>query len=124
MFYCPNCNYIFDITKNAQKSMEGEKNDNEQVFFNCNNCGNVKAIKSGTLILSKTYGNVTQNYISDNDKVMSNSKILPHTKNYVCANKDCITHKEPIKKDAKFFKPNKSYRVKYICMVCSTIFEL
>lgn len=123
MFYCPNCNYIFDITKNIQKNNEESKNTNNNVYFNCNNCGNVKPIKSGTLILSKTYGDLSQNYIS-NDKVMMNSKILPHTKNYVCANPKCKTHDNPIMKNAKMYKENKSYRVKYICTVCSTIFDL
>lgn len=122
MFYCSNCNYIFDITKNINKS--DDKNIIDQVYFNCNNCGNTKVIKSGTLLLSKTYGNITQNYISENEKVMADSKILPHTKNYVCTNKNCITHKDPSKKDAKMYKVNKTYRIKYICGACNNIFEL
>jgi hypothetical protein len=91
-------------------------------YFNCNNCGNIKKIKPGTLIYTKTSNDVSQSYISSNMMYMNHSTILPHTKNYTCANKSCETHKNPKIKDAKMFKPNNSYAVKYICTVCNTFF--
>lgn len=99
----------YDPTKNA-------------AYFNCNNCGNIKRIKPGTLIYTKTSNEVSQNYISTNMGFMSDSKILPHTKNYICPNKACETHKNQRIKDAKMFKPNNSYGVKYICTICKTFF--
>lgn len=141
MFYCPKCNYIFDISKinsmvnttdnesKSQRSSDDQRSASEgqpggAVIFSCNNCGNVKKIKPETLILSKTYGDVSQKYVADGDKYMADSKILPHTKNYTCPNKNCVTHKDPNKKDAKMYKVNKTYRLKYICMLCKTVFEL
>lgn len=166
MFFCPNCNYTFDITKNTQigkgknennikTTQTSDKVDNilaeaqtitssntenisdilpvqkdEQIsnlnknlaYFSCNNCGNVQPIDPGTCIYTKTSYDVSQNYTSSNMKLMIHSTILPFTKNYNCANKQCLTHKDPSKKKAKMFKPNNTYKVKYICMVCKTIF--
>jgi len=91
-------------------------------YFNCNNCGNIKRIKPGTLIYTKTSNEISQNYISSNMMYMNHSTILPHTKNYTCTNEKCETHKNKSIKDAKMFKPNNSYGIKHICTVCNTIF--
>lgn len=112
-------NYISNKLLNIEFKPQYDKN---MAYFNCDNCGNIKKIKPGTLIYTKTSNEVSQNYISTNMIYMKDSTILPHTKNYTCTNKTCETHKNKSLKDAKMFKPNNSYGNKYICTVCGTIF--
>src|SRR5690606_30576121 len=108
-------NKLLDIELKPHYSQD--KND---MWFTCSNCGNIEKIKPGTCIYTKTSSEVAQNYISNNQIYMDHSTILMHTKNYTCPNKDCETHKNNILKDAKMFKPNNSYKVKYICTICKT----
>lgn len=42
----------------------------------------------------------------------------PNTKKYTCINDECITHAEPIKKNAKFWRNKSSYNTKYMCTLC------
>ena len=51
---------------------------------------------------------------------MRNSDILYHTREYTCPNKECISHKDPVQREAKFFRQNKTYRSIYICCACGT----
>lgn len=113
--------FVSNKLLNTELKPQYDQNKNA-AYFNCNNCGNIKPIKPGTLIYTKTSNDVSQNYISSNLSYMNHSTILMHTKNYTCPNKNCETHKKSILKDAKMFKPNNSYAVKYICTVCETFF--
>ena len=192
MYFCPNCNNIFDITRNPQEEKEKTKvgggskdytviidkilkdeeitpanvinlnlntlikevsykklkikekelvynkiqellptekkliNDlsdskNDKAYFICKNCGFLKPIDEGTLIFSRVSSNISQTYTATDDAsldAMTNSKILPRTRKYICDNSDCISHTDPTKKEACFFRMNNSYQVKYICLAC------
>ena len=53
------------------------------------------------------------------NKKLNNS--LLRTKNYICQNNNCPTHKEPKLKEAIIeYVSHDSYIVKYICTVCNT----
>ena len=60
-----------------------------------------------------------------NDKFLNfkYDPILPKTKKYNCINKDCVTHKDPGKKKAIFYRTNNSYTTKYICLVCDSFWS-
>jgi DNA-directed RNA polymerase subunit M/transcription elongation factor TFIIS len=193
MYFCPNCNNIFDITKNPQeekaktkvggastdyaliiekilknqevlpenvvnlnlntlikevsykklkvkekelvynkmqellpenkkliKEMSDKKND--KAYFICKNCGFLKPINDGTLIFSRVSSDISQTYTSTDKaslKAMANSDILPRTRKYICKNSKCISHKDPTKREACFFRMNNSYKIKYICLACN-----
>jgi hypothetical protein len=176
MYFCPNCNNVFDITKETQRgnqeksqsitsssssseSQEGGKlkyEDSEdqytglianiinnkivtledvkkilntelnpnlnRIYFICNKCGNKKPIKKGTLMFSKVSSDIAQSYSSLDVKEMLNSDILPRTRKYICPNDKCVSHTEPDKREAVFFRMNNTFRVKHICCACETVF--
>ena len=58
-------------------------------------------------------------------KNMIHDKTLPHTRDYVCKNKDCSSHKDPSKRDAVWFRPiATSYSTYYGCTACATIWNI
>lgn len=186
MYFCPNCNNIFDITKNPhkEKQLGGAKDylsvinkiingedissddtkglslddlvkentykklsaeqkelvynkiqqllpidkksieENagtptaDKAYFICKNCGFLKPIEDNTLIYSRVSSDISQSYTSSDISEMINSDILPRTRKYVCTNSKCISHTDPSKKEAVFFRINNSYNVKYICLAC------
>jgi hypothetical protein len=48
---------------------------------------------------------------------------LPHTTNYTCSNKECITHKDKSKKDAVYMLYNDTYVICYVCCACDTVWK-
>ena len=43
-----------------------------------------------------------------------NDFTLPRTKDFICPNKNCISHKNNLDKEAVFYRPYKnSYKIKY-----------
>ncbi len=190
MYFCPNCNNVFDVTKDphAEKHQKGgERNKYESIiekiiknedvsesdviklnldiltkepsfkklnqkqkelihnkiqellpidkkiikektdtvinhaYFICRNCGFLKPISDETLIFSRVSGDISQSYSPADASTldsMANSDILPRTRKYVCTNEKCISHTDPSKKEAVFFRMNNSYKPKYICLAC------
>ena len=58
-------------------------------------------------------------------KFVIHDQTLPHTRNYVCKNKTCESHKNPEKRDAKWFRPNpSSYAIIYGCVTCGTLWKI
>lgn len=106
--------------KKIIKDLNDEKSD--KVYFICKNCGFLKPVVDGTLIFSRVSTDISQTYTSTDEaslKAMTNSDILPKTRKYVCTNDKCVSHKDPSKREACFFRMNNSYKVKYICMACN-----
>lgn len=104
------------------KNVEIKKSTTELQFI-CNNCGTKEKIKENTLIFSKVSNDISQSYVSPNLLSMKHSDIIPVTKKYICPNATCESHKDFNKREAKFFRLNNSYRVKYICLACDEIFD-
>lgn len=86
-------------------------------YFSCKNCAYTEPITPGTKIYSKSSSYNITDYSN-----IKHSDILPYTRKYTCVNKDCVSHKDPAKKEAKFFRIHNTFKVKYICLACETIF--
>ena len=105
-------NKIQDILpKDKKKIIENkphEVGDENLAFFVCSNCGYSIKIKEGTKIFSRTSDNLSQSYATGDYSDMLNSNILPRTRKYVCQNDKCESHKNPVKREAVFFRKNNS----------------
>ena len=119
--YC-SCGNVFDITDNVKDKFENINVKENTPYFYCSCCSNIQPIESGTKLLIK--GGVEQNiYIQKNSKDKTRRKILNNsllrTKNYICPNKNCESHKTPEIREAimEHISYN-SFIVKYICCVC------
>jgi len=107
-----------------KKLMEFKNNVDEQAntaYFICTNCGHARKIENGTLIFSRKSENITQSYNIGDYADLKYSNILPRTRNYVCINDQCESHKNMEKKEAIFFRVG-GYNVKYLCTCCEAIF--
>lgn len=104
--------------KITKKEMEGNR-----AYFQCTKCGNQELIKPKTLIFSNILDSVPDNTLDDTTYI-THDNTLPRTKDYVCENKQCITHKKTDKKEAVFFRYGKSYKIIYLCTVCKTKWNL
>ncbi len=63
-------------------------------YFICKKCGTSEPIKSKTLVMSKLSAEGNHDFIDNtNYKNMVHVKTLPLTRNYVCPNDKCISHK-------------------------------
>jgi len=104
-----------------EKKVEMEKNTkdikNLKAFFICSNCGNYEEIKDETLIAGK-YFEINNKNSDFTDYIYDST--LPITRNYICHNKNCDSHKNPEKKQAVFFRDLNSYKIIYICKTCKT----
>lgn len=133
MKFCPKCNNVYSIERFNEEQIEAIMNNKNDIpkqdkkttkyYFKCTNCENIEQIDTGTLIISRAVVNSTTDY-SGTRKFgdMVDDKTLPHTRNYVCPNKNCESHTNHKLRDAVFFKPGNSYAVKYVCTVCKTDF--
>lgn len=99
---------------------ENDENDSEQnvAYFICKYCNFTDPIKPGTVIFSKQYNldSRISTEIEDYSHII-HSRILPRTKNYICKNIICDTHKNIDSREAVITK-NNADRVIYVCTVC------
>jgi len=106
-----------------KRTSQVKKNEEvDKAYFICNNCKFTKKIEPRTMIFSKSSKIVSQTYIASDYSSMINSKILPITREYICPNDKCESHKDPVKKEAIFFRMNNTFKLKYICKTCKTQF--
>jgi hypothetical protein len=117
-------NYVLNKLNDLKNvKVQGKKDVQiKKVYFLCDNCGYSKVIAPGTKIFTQQADDLSSSYSSGNYKHMLYSDILPRTRNYTCVNPDCESHKNPEKREAVFFRLNKSYKIKYICTTCETDF--
>lgn len=118
-------NKILEMMPKASKPIvkdKGKKLSDISAYFECDNCGFVKKIEPGTRIFTRASENIAQSYATDDYKELVNSDILPVTRKYICPNSQCESHKDPTKREAVFFRLNKTYKVRYICRSCKTDF--
>ena len=177
MYFCPKCDYTFDVTKslidssnkketvNSFKTIlkkiknkedltnvklelnlsELEKDDKyiklkesiknkikelinknfpSTMKFKCLNC-NFEKLITQTIRLYHLNLKVEDNISSiESNKVLVKDPILPRTKDYICKNINCITHKNYKIKEAIYIKNDSNYKLKYICTVCFTDWNL
>jgi len=115
------------VNKKINEIKEKEDDYNtSKAFFTCTNCGYSQQIKNATLVLSKTTTDESVNLFVD-DTVFKNmiySKILPHTRNYICHNSKCPSHKNYKLRDAVFFRPTKTTQTWYTCCACQSYWKI
>jgi len=121
--YCKKCKNIYDITDDISK-YNGNVKDNieKKDYFICN-CASYEEIEPNTLLIIKQPKNKThQNYnLYENPEFKVNNSTLLKTRNYICPNKDCPTHKNPELRCANIEHTNyNTVIVKYMCEVCKT----
>lgn len=150
MQFCPKCNNSYSIsrfdesmkiTMDTPSSLSNDDSSNDdnniqnqetkklteeiqdkRAHFKCTNCGNIEPIKQGEIILSRLPIGKNADYFNPQKiKLMIHDKSLPHTRNYLCPNKNCKSYSDHSLRDAIFFKPSKNnYVTKYVCTACET----
>jgi DNA-directed RNA polymerase subunit M/transcription elongation factor TFIIS len=105
--------------KKISEIMESKQNQ-INAYFICNNCGYLRKIENGTLVFSRVSTDIAQSYATSDMKEMIHSDILPRTRKYSCTNTKCISHTDPSKREAVFFRMNNTFKIKYICLACET----
>lgn len=115
-------NFVSDKVGDKSKVLAKDKfKISTEAYFSCTNCGYSKKMEEGTKIFSRT-DDVTSVDVDTDYKGMADSDILPRTRNYNCANSKCPSHKDPMKREAVFFRKSGSYKLVYICRTCKTVF--
>lgn len=87
-------------------------------YFICKFCKHHIPIKPGTTIYSKKYGSTNTAEIDDYSYAIYD-QTLQRTRNYICKNEKCETHKKIDLKEAVITK-NVNEQIVYICTYCST----
>lgn len=173
MFFCPNCSYLFDISKSLKTQIKDDriiinkvndafikidenedmtkykasflkedmtKNKKYQKFtdenkikmnllfeeqvssgaeFKCNNCNYIKPITETTLLYQINVEDKLEKVKTlQENQLLINDPLLPHTHDYTCKNTNCITHNKPELKDSVFMREKNSYKLNYICCIC------
>ncbi len=118
-------NKVMELMKYIEKKLKDVeiKESPNKMYFICKNCGTTKKIKENTLLFSKVSSDISQSYVASDLSIMKYSDIIPITKKYICPTTHCVSHADLTKREAKFFRLNNSYRLKYLCMACDTIFD-
>jgi hypothetical protein len=103
--------------KELTKILKGVEDDSLTAVIVCKNCSYSEKLTKRTLILNKMSNFSTDAYTDlTKYKYMRYDNTLPHTRDYVCKNKDCNTHKNSELKNAKWFRPiQNSYMTYYVC---------
>jgi hypothetical protein len=117
-------NKIRDILEIGKAELLEKNDDTKQAnmaYFLCKNCGYNEPIKEGTLIFSRSTENTNKSMAFDDINYI-NDPTLPLTRNYVCPNNKCESHKNAEQREAVFYRLPHSYKVRYICKTCHTPF--
>lgn len=94
--------------------------DVTSAFYICKNCSYSKPIGLGTLISSKMGIGASGTYMNlEKLKNRAYCKMLPLTRNYICPNTSCKSHKDHSKREAAFFRIGENLQVWYVCRECN-----
>jgi DNA-directed RNA polymerase subunit M/transcription elongation factor TFIIS len=110
------------------KILKGNEIDDSLTAYRiCKNCSYFERLVGKTLVLSRM--NIGSNLSSTQDlskyKYMIHDKTLPHTRDYICKNDKCISHKDYSKRDAVWFRPSAtSYATCYACTACNMVWNI
>jgi DNA-directed RNA polymerase subunit M/transcription elongation factor TFIIS len=110
------------LNKKLTELSDSSIDESLKSFYICKNCGFSREITNNTLITSKAdLENTSDTHINtEKFKNMIYSKILPHTRAYVCPNKDCPSHKNNTLREAVFYRPTQSLQTWYTCIACQS----
>jgi DNA-directed RNA polymerase subunit M/transcription elongation factor TFIIS len=102
------------------------EDDSIAAYIICKNCSYSEKLIKRTMILNKMskFSNSQSDNLSKYN-YMRYDNTLPHTRDYICKNKDCKSNKDSTLKDAKWFRPNQnSYITYYVCCECGTVWNI
>ena len=110
---------------NTNKAKIDELDEMQHAYIVCKNCSYFEQLLERTLVFSRMNDDMTTTQIDlSRYKYITHDQTLPHTRDYVCHNKDCASHKNHLVKDAVWFRPNpNSYATYYACCQCKTIWN-
>jgi len=112
------------LEKNIQTKILNMYNNKKKVLigaeFICSNCNNIEPITTSVKLYEIRKDKEIQKKLNKYDlEFYISDPLNPRTKDYNCKNANCITHKNESLKEAIFFKNNDSYKLTYVCTVCS-----
>ena len=111
MYFCPKCSYSLDIKKSDDV--------NSIVDFFCSNCGYKKKINDSLKLYELNKNNsISELTTIEDNKILAQDPTLPRTKDYICKNINCISHKDKKNREAVYFRDPKNFSINYICNVC------
>ena len=119
-YFCPECGNLYDITNVSPDAVNVSAE--KKIYFRCTMCGNSEIVKPRTLIMTKHSPNASVAYYDHtlDPTQLIHVQTLPHTRDYICPNKDCATHKDLSQKDAVMSRFGNSHQMMYVCCICKT----
>ena len=115
------------IKKNIESLLETSEKDKEllNIYFVCQSCSYSEKIKEKQLIMVRS--RETDSHHEEHPiyrwKNLFFSKILPHTREYICKNKECPTH-NGVQRSAKFSREPNSTSTLYFCEICNEVWKI
>ena len=100
-----------------QYDIISSKKNNFDVYLICNNCNSTYTIESKTIILTTNIETSGSIFKAVNLDYKCLDPTLPRTKDYICHNDKCATHKDLTNKEAIFFREG-GYITRYVCCEC------
>jgi DNA-directed RNA polymerase subunit M/transcription elongation factor TFIIS len=104
-----------------------EIDESLSAFRICKNCSYFERLVGRNLVLSRMSSEASISGIVDLSKYkyMIHDKTLPHTRDYLCKNDKCESHKNHEKRNAVWFRPVlNSYSTYYGCVTCGEIWNI
>jgi DNA-directed RNA polymerase subunit M/transcription elongation factor TFIIS len=104
-----------------------EIDESLSAFRICKNCSYFERLVGRNLVLSRMSSEASISGIVDLSKYkyMIHDKTLPHTRDYLCKNDKCESHKNHDKRNAVWFRPVlNSYSTYYGCVTCGEIWNI
>ena len=95
-------------------------NLNNRGLLSCSNCNFVKFIPQGTILLEDRYTKSKKKDNVYNSSLRTKDKTLPRTKDFVCPNKSCKSHKDLLNKEAVFYREKDKMNLTWMCCTCET----
>ena len=119
-----NNNKFSSLSKELQNEIMNKfkNNNNNHGYLLCNNCQYITKLNNKTVIYHNVISDSNYNHNIDYPYL---DKTLPRTKDFICPNKKCLSHKNNSDKEAVFYRSMKnSYEIQYNCSTCNTKWNL
>jgi uncharacterized Zn finger protein (UPF0148 family) len=93
-------------------------------YYTCNVCYYYKSIESGALIMTETNTESSNTYMNyDKLKNRKHNKMLGYTRNYICNNTKCVSHKDATKREAVMYRIGNNMQIWYTCRECESYWK-
>lgn len=110
--------FSIDKQKDIIEQFNKYKKFTSNYYYICTNCENTYDLEPNTLLYTFNFG-IGSNTINQNKTIKLTDPILPRTKEYICPNKKCTSHKDLENKEAIWYRSqHNQYNIEYICCTC------